>query len=87
MNDTTALDAIEQIAYHEYLQFYASSNMKNLLMPHIKSMGGPRFFIDANEYAEHQSKLLRVKLLNLLKAGKIEINYTPIITFIGDEEE
>jgi len=87
MNETTALDAIEQMAYHEYLQFYASSNMKNMLMTNNRSKGGARLFIDANEYAEYNSKLLRVKILNLLRSGKIEINYTPIITFIAGEEE
>tara|TARA_Y100000034_G_scaffold130070_1_gene187673 strand:+ start:540 stop:803 length:264 start_codon:yes stop_codon:yes gene_type:complete len=87
MNDTAALDAIEKIAYNEYLQFYASSSIKNLLMTHSKSIGGSRHFIDANEYAEYNSKTLRYKLQKLLKEAKIEINYTPIITFIGDEEE
>jgi hypothetical protein len=88
MNETTALDAIEQMAYHEFLQFYASGNMKNLLMTNNRVKGGARLFIDANEYAEYHSKQLRMKIQHLLRSGKIEINYTPIITFTeGDEEE
>ena len=87
MNETIALDAIEQMAYHEYLQFYASSNMKNLLMTNNRSMGGARPFIDANEYAEYYSKQLRMKIQHLLRSGKVEINYTPTITFTAGEEE
>ena len=80
---------IDLIVYESemgFVLFYANHQMKSTL---IKRIGKSKFerYENASDYAEHNAKLLRLRLRNQYLKGVIDITMPIVKIIIGDEEE